>query len=878
MCPRSRHWLAILMIVVCAAMSVAPARADDLEVFLEEHGLRHLLAVRLEQRLADATGQQRADLILQLASIYASELETEPDASLRVELERRSRELLKVAPESSADELRLALLRGPYRRIEKIAENHRLRRAEDDDLASARASLDEIIPELRSLVGRVGDSLEDVQRQLSRSSGNASISISNRARRLSRLLSESRFLTAWALYYKALIEDDPSPAKEAERMFMTLLDPERPFLTPADVSIDLRHLEPIARTILGTALAKSFSSTTESLDWLSLLQHETTFEPIRDQLPIWHLVILLQNGDFARSLEHLRGMVEQFDQAAEASGGVDVRVASTWLRLAAVYALEHQENYDAQQLSKFVFTNLAGLGLIDQIVSLSERYGPESLGPRGFASIYVRGVLAYQQAREMHDSEEPTSEPLVMARYEEAAQHFENALRQPDAQGYEQPQAVCRRLIGMCLYFQGRFIAARDKFIVASEHLAPTEAPQALWMAIVSLDKIVEATDDDDRKAELNALIGQFLEKYPSSEYAPRLVLKRAVTEQEASTDSVAQLLAVPETSEVYESAQSRAAVILYRLFIESDGAQQIDYGNQYLTVALRLLEADERVLGSSSAVDQRYVGRCRRVLEVSLTDGIERLAAARNAIRGFTELRESGAAIVEDYLEEVDYRRMRERLLSGDVLEAQSIAEAIWQRDPNATWARLANRGMFKHAHDTLRNGAIAQQQRGQALATVIRYGGRVLREYDAAADLQNPRVVAYFVAVANAAFELWERTGDPEPGQQALFLYRDKLLGVLPRNARFLRSTAVLAEAFDDVETALRCWRQLVSGTPQGEIAWFEARFKVISILEQSDPDRAREVMDQHVQLYPDYGPNPWGARLRALDDRLPREERGG
>jgi hypothetical protein len=47
---------------------------------------------------------------------------------------------------------------------------------------------------------------------------------------------------------------------------------------------------------------------------------------------------------------------------------------------------------------------------------------------------------------------------------------------------------------------------------------------------------------------------------------------------------------------------------------------------------------------------------------------------------------------------------------------------------------------------------------------------------------------------------------------------------------------------------------------------------------LLADLDPARARAVLDQHKQLNPDYGPDPWGVRLEQLDGRLPRAPNDG
>ena len=73
-----------------------------------------------------------------------------------------------------------------------------------------------------------------------------------------------------------------------------------------------------------------------------------------------------------------------------------------------------------------------------------------------------------------------------------------------------------------------------------------------------------------------------------------------------------------------------------------------------------------------------------------------------------------------------------------------------------------------------------------------------------------------------------------------------------------------------------ALTCWRKLVSGSDAGTDGWYEARFHVVDLLKESDRERAQSIMTQHMQLYPDFGPPPWGDKLRAVAEDLGLLER--
>jgi hypothetical protein len=179
----------------------------------------------------------------------------------------------------------------------------------------------------------------------------------------------------------------------------------------------------------------------------------------------------------------------------------------------------------------------------------------------------------------------------------------------------------------------------------------------------------------------------------------------------------------------------------------------------------------------------------------------------------------------------------------------------------------------MFKQAHQVWKSSDAAAVERDAALERVVRYGGRVLREFEGDRDtMQLPGSMAYHTAVAQATMESWEKRGDIDRAKASLFLF-DLLLRKRPNNASFLRAAAILSEKLDQPEQALEHWRKIVAGTPVGGEGWYEAKFHQILVLSKVDPAKARQVMDQHKLLNPEYGPDPWGQQLKGLDAQIPQ-----
>jgi tetratricopeptide (TPR) repeat protein len=788
-------------------------------------------------------------------------LESTDDPARLRSLQERSRRLLATASAGVGQELRLALLRGSYRGAEKIAESHRLRQSTDEDVERAIETLAEIIPKLNRLRNQVNSRVNQAERRLMRTGGNDAQALADEAEAIERLRTQCTFVTAWALYYQSWLNNRPENARVAEELFAELLSAESSRPQPAEISVDFRAMEAMARSILGMALCKSVTSSSNvALSWIELLTHPMTFETIREQTPIWRLVILFEHGEYLAAGK----LLDSFG-----SDGEPVPLA--WIRLVAVHALEAEHgSRAAADLARIAMTTLAARGELRAVLDLAGRYGVESLGTSGFAFRYVRGVQFYQDARTRHGDEQPVDDEAILGVYRDAVAEFETALQERDAVQYPEAAASCRWLIGWCRFFEGRFLDARTSFEQAAERLGKEQAAEALWMAVVSLDYELKRGrgDKETLRAEMAELIDDVLVRFPLSRYTAKLRLKRAL-QREPSADVVEELLTIGSDSDVYEPARRRAAQILYQLFRTTAGEGRLAYGNEYLGVALPLLSVPDK--DDARAADL-YIARSRRVLEVALTDGIVRLTAAGRVLADLESLASEGTLDLARWDDELSCRRIQERLLADDAAAAAVIADALWSSSGGSVWSRLAERTLFRYGLARWKSLEPAAESDSVYLALVVDHGLRVLEEFkERPKALSQKRILAWHAAVAEAMLLDFQRGGDPARAAQALALY-ERLLTAAPTDARFLHATAILARELSNDQLALSCWRTLAAGTPPQTDRWYEARFHQISLLADIDPDRARAVMDQHKQLNPDYGPDPWGVRLEQLDLRIP------
>lgn len=856
--------LVTLSMIVALTASPAATAGDPIAAFLERHELTDVLARHLEERIERADEDERETLILRLADIYTKLLDEEADPARRLALEQRSRRLLELAPRDSADELRLVLLRNTYRAAERIAENHRLRLAEPAEVEKARRQFAEIIPELLALTEQLDRTVTLLERRVSRAGRTEGAALDDRLTKQRRTLMQSRYVHGWSLYYKAYLSnrDDEAErhARQAQRIFADLLMTESSHPRPEEVSVDLRSIEPLARSIVGMALCQSITSSWgTAIDWIDLLTHENAAPEVKHLLDGWRVLIYLEHGQFRAAYQVLTDAVERGES-----------IPISWLRLAAVGALESGSPLaEAGALARFTMTQLASRGELQQVLDLAERYGTFALGDTGFAMRYIEGLVSYRQARERHDHDAPTTDAELLTLYRAARQSFELALLERDVAEYPDAADSIHMLIAWSSFYANDLLGAADRFQSIAESQQGERAEQALWMAIVALDRLLAREENVTLRRRHTELTERFLDDHAGSHHAPTLLVNRSMREEELSDEVIERLLSIAPGHEARNPARRRALHALYRDFRRSGDRSRGDRAYRYLSVAVPMLD-ELQAFGSEDDPQRtsRLVLAIRQTLEVALHADVGQARDARAAIDAFDAIDQDHDA-VRQYADELRFRRVQLALLEGDREEAERMADELWDDDYRSRTAQLSSRAMFHYAERLWQAAAVDSREHDEATNLIIRFGGRVLREFEDDDDpLAGAGAAGVARTVADASMADWLRTGDEERGRIALFLTRH-LLERQPNHRTLLRNFAILSGVFDQPNESLDAWRRLVAGSEHGSEAWFEARYHQIRLLAEINPARAARLIQQHRQFYPDYGPEPWGEKLRMLVD---------
>jgi hypothetical protein len=206
---------------------------------------------------------------------------------------------------------------------------------------------------------------------------------------------------------------------------------------------------------------------------------------------------------------------------------------------------------------------------------------------------------------------------------------------------------------------------------------------------------------------------------------------------------------------------------------------------------------------------------------------------------------------------------------------DALVMADRLAAAGPGAmSFSDAADRAIYKRVAARWKAAESAGQTPDLADAGVlVRVGKRVIDQFQRSSDaMANAAVLALYANVAKAATLLATRPGAEDAAALTLAVELDTaLLKAQPRSEEALRRLSANAERAGNRDLAMECWRVLFSAAAQGTPEWFEARYQSLRLLSEADGARARELLAQHRLLYADYGPAPWGPKLKELDDRL-------
>ncbi len=830
---------------------------DAVAGWLESKGLDRLRMSRLEEMLASSRVEEEQDVLIgQLIELYVRGFDSGLSDEERSRLEERGRRLLKGLKIKTGDPLRLVLLRSRYALAESDCLEIRLQRLDSVDRESMIARLDALAFELGELRLRLEKRNESQKKKLGRTRGIDAELLSRDTVTIDVMLGQATYLEAWVRAYLGWLTNSSEDSALSQRLFGTLFDTGDTYPEPDALSVDRRSYDWYAWSIIGTAFARSLTDSMPTLEsWLDLLMEETAAERPRTWLPFWRIALALDLRDFRTAA---RVLSESPDDAT-----------SEMLRLASVVALQASDDPEAAALSRMAVDMLASRGDFRLISELSERFGLPDV-KEGFL---LRFVGAWQLMRDAEVRSAEGDEGGARQLNRKALAEMIAAERQPDATAFPELRLELLRMRGLCHRLIGDHLAAGEDYLAASEAAGGRDAGDLLWSSIQSfLEHERTAQVGLDQVRLRMDLLDRFLMLHPSHPRVSRARLLRMEDATDPTIDDALALLALAEDDEFADVSRKKALRILYRLFKSGQGATSVDAGRIFLDrVSMPTFSPGM----TEDEIDASLL-EALRILSVSLAERTRDRGIALALMEAIDDARERGMPIPERHRGQLGSRRVEVLLLPP--LEIEDILEAIdeftggegIESDP---FTRRSLKIILATCESLLEEEPLDSPLVPVSIDAVRRAGAGLIGSKPLEADLTESDQWLILRAMALAERIAHERSRDFDAGEMGFALY-DALVRSRPNDSRALHGLVRVAEATGRLEDAVNAQRVLLSGASPGTEIFFERKNRFLELLTRHDPERALKVLDQHVALYPEYGPGAWGVALRTLHESLQGE----
>lgn len=847
---------------------VAPDSPEaTVERYLQLHGLAQLQATMLRERLAVATGDERLQLAERLGDIYAEMLGENVAVERRVEVERLSRELLEAVPGIDSFALRIKLTKAQYLLAERMSERWRMGLADQAETNEAVRVLSSVRESFRELGRSLNARVESIGRQRRRGTQTDEAALAAQLNDAQSQRSSAFYYAGWSGYYLALLTDRKDIAEAAVQDLGWLLGAEGGPVSLERLRSALLHFEHVARAALAVGLCRSVAGDHGgAVTWMRALRDSTELhESVRNQLFSRQMDVLARAGRWRELADHV---------AARNQHPMDVADA----RLLAVLAMSmpsrgapDEADGAAQKLAALAISDLVTRGEVGHVLDLLRRFGTLPVGGEGFIVRYVRGLLAYEEARAAHhdageDDAVPTSKAEVSAKYGAAADLLRAAFSSEDASRFPAERVRAGLSLGLAQFYRGRLLEAANRFEeTAAQATDPRRREEALWLAIVAFDRLaIEGSEEARQRGERLGVV--YMTEFPSTERAAIILLRRADTDEVQIERAIEVLFAVERSSQIYESARRHLGRLLYRAYRGASPERRDAEGARFLGVAEELLDMDEKAVRegdakAAMAAAQAVVVRVRQILDVVLSSAAPELPRAEQALARLDRVANETGMDLNDLRAELTYRRLQIAHAGGQAERVEELLNELTRL--GGRFARSGERLLYRDA-------LLAWQRPGAGVEDarqVVRFGGRILGTPDDPGDrLSDDVLLGVADRVSEAAEFLWKNESDEAMRGLSLRLTRQWF-----ERGRWtegmLRRLGEAAENAHETRLAFEAWNTLSAVYEPGELTWFEARFHAMRLLLDINPQRGREVVLQHEALYPSFGPEPWGDKIRAL-----------
>jgi len=861
---------------------------ETLESFLERHGLDDLAVITLEQQFAQADADERTVIGQKLAERYLARLAAAGTAEERTTWEQKTREVLRNLPEDDGLPLRLAIDKAVYVQAERAAEAYRMGGCSEAEARETGARMLARARDFEVLNADIRVQIRRLESAGTRATGEAASSVTRQADRLEAASTECAYFGAWASYYGGWLTNDVAALNTALSLFAQVLGGQGSEPVRADVTDAMLVYDNLARSVLGTALCLiAKGDAIGGAQWLDMLDKGKVSTAVGAQLPAYRVVALFGADDW-------RG-IEAYLERLRREGGISNQAARV-LAAEALRKVAGGGGENAVRLALVGITELAGQGRIDEVTQLAEQFNLSELsgnGDGGFPVAYVLALREFQRAREAHDGDGVTQDERAVRLYSAAQEALEAAATRRDASTFAEAAGQARILAAWTQYYRGRFEAAAKAFSAASTGVDLNAAESAAWMAVVSAEAYQREHPEDEQNSLAPTMMREYLNRFPTGTRAGMVRYRLCRANTAMTADERAEMLAAVEPeSEAYVAAQrdlerARYEVVRTALTAAVKAGAGTDFADaatasaarKYAETALPMIRSSFESLsdGRLSAEEMiALVAICRRATAAMLLPGANLTAEATEVLDRLETAAAGGMIDLGPAAKDFDLRRIDLMCQQGDLGGATSRYAALAATAADVAWLAAAQERIAWHLQKQwqevvgARAGAddVAPPEVRQLAQTTYTFVKPALSQTEVSGAGASK---ALLQIGGEAALVIWREGKDPTLLAEA----RQWLTQAIALDAGApgpLRALARLESEDGHVDRATELWRQLTAALPAGEPDWFDARCNFLECLVAGQQnDRAREVVQQHLMLYPDGGPAPWGERIVAIGQKL-------
>lgn len=893
---RTRECLVAWFVLLSATLSQVALAQDEpdlsdepnlvaYEEYVEQLGLRDVLAAHLRARVRDAAGETRFKVAERLGALYVTMLGEAKTAAERTAVEEQARELLKLVPESETFELRINLAKVSYLKAEELAEKERLRLASVEERAEAIRIFRGVSPTFEEIARQVQTRIDGLERQERQAADDVLEKLRAELATANRVRSLARYYLGWTWYYQALLGATSSESDKAKpesfesgkalENFGWILQsaPGKP-PSVAQLPKSLLKYEHVGRAAIGTALTLALrGNDVEAIRWLDEIESIDDLHPAVRAQTFTRRLIIYASANRWSDAESLIRRTRQPDLTKDA-----IQLSPADARLAAVLGLEATRaggmslivKEAAERVAQTGMADLVARGEVSQILDLVARYGTAPIGDTGFIVRYIQGLQIYEKAREAQkvagNAEGPTTDTALINQYREGAELLRLALASADAAKFSAEMARARLRRGFALYYAGDLEEAAAEFQRSHEAgTTPESRRDALWYAIVALDRAVEggkpsATKDRDRLAIL------YLQQFPDTEDAAKLLLRQSQADLLGDEEAIKILMAIAPEQPLYDAARRQATRILYRLYRRAPAADKGFAAIRFADVAESVLRQEAQRAGagtdeSSTRAAQNVMLLVRQLSDALLSGPAPDVKRAEAALQLLDAIATMHRLDVGSIDAEMSYRRLQLAIAKEDSAEIERCVLRL--RQNKGEFALAGERLMYRRALAKWN----ASTDDASLAAEVVRHGRTILENSPAG---NSASLASIRVSVAAAAAAIWNASKDEAMRDLAIKLDKQSVEAG-GRTEVVLRRLATMSEETQDYATALSCWQYLFAALPEGEADWYEARYESLRLLWRTDQSAAVLAMKQFRALYPKLGPEPWREKIADLEQEM-------